>query len=299
MALKNIYSARNTLEANFLRELLEAKGIGAMVVGQSTTNAFGMVPIGKPTLPTVWINEDEIQRASEIIREFKTYAAGRLRPAAGKSWKCANCGESIKGQFTDCWKCLTPRPDTDEADTVSVGTSHPTLNFDLPCRSCGYNLRGLTGKHRCPECGLRIWRTLMRTINESLRFNSNELEMVLREPFEAITTDYSVNVPMLVCDGWMQVWEPLSDDVQDLEIERTSKPAKLVCRAVRELAIHYFSGPDQAKLGLQAWKIQNSDDIGRIVAALAENKLIDFSSEYKSDEFDGLCNLEQMFERDF
>lgn len=27
------------------------------------------------------------------------------------------------------------------------------IDDDLPCVACGYNLRGLTKKHRCPECG--------------------------------------------------------------------------------------------------------------------------------------------------
>lgn len=30
------------------------------------------------------------------------------------------------------------------------------IEFDLPCTSCGYNLRGLTQTGRCPECGASI-----------------------------------------------------------------------------------------------------------------------------------------------
>lgn len=36
-----------------------------------------------------------------------------------------------------------------------VGTDEP-LRSDLPCRACGYNLRGLVTSGRCPECGTAI-----------------------------------------------------------------------------------------------------------------------------------------------
>jgi hypothetical protein len=27
-----------------------------------------------------------------------------------RSWRCANCGESIEEQFEACWRCGTPKP---------------------------------------------------------------------------------------------------------------------------------------------------------------------------------------------
>ena len=32
----------------------------------------------------------------------------------------------------------------------------PFFNHDIPCPSCGYNLRGLSLDRGCPECGLKI-----------------------------------------------------------------------------------------------------------------------------------------------
>jgi hypothetical protein len=39
-----------------------------------------------------------------------------------------------------------------------AGFSQPpqVLNHDQPCRRCGYNLRGLSTNHRCPECGTPV-----------------------------------------------------------------------------------------------------------------------------------------------
>ena len=31
---------------------------------------------------------------------------------AGERWRCAQCGESLEGQFTECWNCGASRPVT-------------------------------------------------------------------------------------------------------------------------------------------------------------------------------------------
>lgn len=33
------------------------------------------------------------------------------------------------------------------------------------CRNCGYDLRGLRGDSRCPECGLEIWTSVLHTVD--------------------------------------------------------------------------------------------------------------------------------------
>jgi hypothetical protein len=42
------------------------------------------------------------------------------------------------------------------------------IDHDLPCRHCGYNLRGLTTDRACPECGTAVGRTLL---GDQLRFS--------------------------------------------------------------------------------------------------------------------------------
>src|SRR5688500_20183649 len=41
------------------------------------------------------------------------------------------------------------------------------IGNDLPCRKCGYNLRGLTPAMRCPECGTAVGYSLQ---GDLLRF---------------------------------------------------------------------------------------------------------------------------------
>ncbi len=42
------------------------------------------------------------------------------------------------------------------------------IDDDLPCRHCGYNLRGLTEDRACPECGTAVGRSLL---GDQLRFS--------------------------------------------------------------------------------------------------------------------------------
>jgi hypothetical protein len=50
-------------------------------------------------------------------------------------------------------------------ESYSSRGSMPYFNVDVPCPSCGYNLRGLSLGHGCPECGLKVISTAL-TENE-------------------------------------------------------------------------------------------------------------------------------------
>ena len=49
-----------------------------------------------------------------------------------------------------------------------------TVGFDLTCAVCGYNLRGLSPAHACPECGTalefeaHVWHGVCRVLSASL-----------------------------------------------------------------------------------------------------------------------------------
>lgn len=54
-----------------------------------------------------------------------------------------------------------PRPDDLPDRTVVV--------VPLRCRSCGYDLRGIAARGRCPECGEVVWETIRRIIDPEAR----------------------------------------------------------------------------------------------------------------------------------
>ncbi len=57
--------------------------------------------------------------------------------------------------------------ETPPAELESVLDEQGCLNVDVPCRACGYNLRGLPWSGHCPECGLPVGRS---TYGDLLQF---------------------------------------------------------------------------------------------------------------------------------
>lgn len=59
---------------------------------------------------------------------------------------------------------LKPKDPHDAEPIERFGRETPppdkSIDRDLPCLRCGYNLRGLTLRHRCPECGADIRRSV-------------------------------------------------------------------------------------------------------------------------------------------
>lgn len=104
--MKKIYLAENAMIAHHVKALLDAAGIPAKVTGDSLALGIGIGPTELSTKPAVWIAENaQVQRALDLIREYES-EAGHVKV---DSWTCAECGESIEGQFAVCWRCDTPR----------------------------------------------------------------------------------------------------------------------------------------------------------------------------------------------
>lgn len=58
--------------------------------------------------PELWVLEDKQYQAAIAI--VSAASLENLVEPAGR-WICGVCGEDLEGQFTDCWKCGTSRPD--------------------------------------------------------------------------------------------------------------------------------------------------------------------------------------------
>ena len=52
-----------------------------------------------------------------------------------------------------------------EPFSLPSSLSHAHVAAPLPCRWCGYDLRGLSASGRCPECGARTWDTVIRALD--------------------------------------------------------------------------------------------------------------------------------------
>jgi hypothetical protein len=104
LSMKNVYSSPHLFLVNHYRNIVESYGIACVVKNYFLSGAAGELP---PT--EVWPilcveDERDYDRAKQIVDE----ELNRL-DNAGEHWVCQNCGESIEAQFTDCWKCGSPR----------------------------------------------------------------------------------------------------------------------------------------------------------------------------------------------
>ena len=131
--MRFLVNANSTLHANLVRGVLEAADIPAVVREDTPLGIYGKVS-GFRTSASVYVLRDEDHaRAMEVALRHQPrpeacetcgYNLTGLRdprcpecgtpfhmPPTQAAWRCGNCGESIEGQFTDCWKCGAGRTD--------------------------------------------------------------------------------------------------------------------------------------------------------------------------------------------
>jgi membrane protease YdiL (CAAX protease family) len=136
--MKQLYSARNALEAHDLRLFLAAHEIDAKVAGDNNAfeAGFSFTP---QSAPCVFVDEADFERASELLVQFANRPG--LLELKG-AWTCPNCQQSVGSQFDVCWKCGTSRGNTpteeprsspiDADEEESPQDEAPPLNVVVP-----------------------------------------------------------------------------------------------------------------------------------------------------------------------
>lgn len=98
--MKRIYSAKDPLMIGHLKNVLATFGIRCITRKYDLSSAAGELPPIE-CWPELWVVDDEkVNRAEAILK--KTLAPLR---SVQKSWLCPGCGETIEGQFSECWNC--------------------------------------------------------------------------------------------------------------------------------------------------------------------------------------------------
>ena len=117
--MQHVYTARDAMDAHFVRGLLEQAGLKAVVQGESLQETWGGLSVSDENLPTVWVDDADAAKATPIVQEYRekdrANAEDAVADAPRATWTCANCGEGIETQFDRCWKCGHPRPASDTA----------------------------------------------------------------------------------------------------------------------------------------------------------------------------------------
>jgi hypothetical protein len=113
--MRHVYTGRDEMDAHFVKGLLENEGIEAVVTGENLEATWSTLPLSENSLPSVWVREEDEQRAALIVNEYsqvdRVNASDKVADSPRPTWKCPNCGEAVEVQFTECWKCGHARPE--------------------------------------------------------------------------------------------------------------------------------------------------------------------------------------------
>ena len=118
MALEDpvsVYSARDTQEAHFVRNLLADAGIEAKVVGDTLQTLVGEVPFQINT-PQVWVHRNDLEQARPIVEEYEQHlierVEGQSEPGASRADDepptepfCYHCGQPVQAGQSPCPAC--------------------------------------------------------------------------------------------------------------------------------------------------------------------------------------------------
>ena len=99
--MRRVFSSFDLVAVHHARNLLQAEGIRAEVRNERLASAMGELPPAECQAEVWVLDAGEAQRAERLLREGP--------PASGPPWTCADCGEPMEPQFTQCWRCGAAR----------------------------------------------------------------------------------------------------------------------------------------------------------------------------------------------
>ena len=106
--MNEIHRTPNSVEAHFLRGLLQSNGIDAFVLGDDLTAMRSQFFFSNVVPLKVCIYD--AARMDEAKSLVSAYFEGSGSEApAGEAWLCPKCQERLEAQFTLCWQCGTER----------------------------------------------------------------------------------------------------------------------------------------------------------------------------------------------
>ena len=100
--MKELYQAKDRIEAQLLKDFLASYQIRTVVHGEYLTGAAGELPV--EPFPVLWVLEErDFERAKVLVEHFLSHESN------DGEWQCSQCGERNEGQFHQCWNCSALR----------------------------------------------------------------------------------------------------------------------------------------------------------------------------------------------
>ncbi|MGE0387071.1 MAG: DUF2007 domain-containing protein [Gammaproteobacteria bacterium] len=98
--MRRVFASHDPLLAAYCRTVLSAHGIDCIAPFEILGGAAGQIPFTE-CLPEIWVaNDADAYRAQRILEDA---LAGD--PLNERQWQCADCGEWLEPQFSQCWRC--------------------------------------------------------------------------------------------------------------------------------------------------------------------------------------------------
>lgn len=95
--MKRVYRAATLLQVAHARNVLITAGIQCELRNQYLAGALGDLPMME-TWPQLYVDDGDEHIALNAL-------ARAAAAPAGIAWTCADCGEELEPQFTQCWRC--------------------------------------------------------------------------------------------------------------------------------------------------------------------------------------------------
>jgi hypothetical protein len=99
--VRRVFSSFDLVAVHHARNVLEAQGIRAVVKNERLASAMGELPPAECQAEVWVLDPAQAAQAELLLREGA--------PVSGPPWSCAECGERIEPQFTQCWRCGATR----------------------------------------------------------------------------------------------------------------------------------------------------------------------------------------------
>lgn len=288
MAMKKVYVARDGAEAQFVCDLLLQEGIPAVVLGEQLHGLGGAIPFASAQ-PVVCVEDTDVSEARRITAGVSNRLARPVKE--GKPWKCPACGEHHEAQFSECWNCQAAKPeDGAEPPALPDAPADVTTERELPCASCGYDLRGLPLAHPCPECGYPVVGSVLEVLSRPDVDMPDSLDALIRGPFEAVgrAAGYPMDAMLIVCHAWLR------SHLRGGVLAKTVRAGEL-CDAVRACAVRQLGGWDEARALFRQWGIVDSEQVGQIGEALRSAGLLPSTMAVGPGAIRGWFTLDDLF----
>ena len=98
--MKFLYLAKDTIEAEIIKDKLQQKNIPSYILGNNLHIAIGELPLHNMYVK-IFVSELYFDSALKFINEYKTI----INKKNSGNWQCPTCGEVSPNTILVCWNC--------------------------------------------------------------------------------------------------------------------------------------------------------------------------------------------------